>query len=396
MKLAFVLPWYSENITGGAETEAKRTAENLAQNGFEVEFLTTCVENFQSDWNIDYFKEGMDLVNGLPVRRFKVRKRDTVKFDRINYKLMNNLPVTETEETIFMEEMINSPGLYDYISKHKDEYDYFIFIPYMFGTTYYGALQALEKSILIPCLHDESYAYMKIYEKMFSSVKGIIFHSTSEEEFAKKRFDLKWVKTCVLGEGIDIFEHRPDRFRQKYNIQGDFMLYAGRKEPGKNTPQLLNYFQRYINRHDNGLKLVLIGPGKIYIPEKYQHSIIDLGYLPLQDKYDAYSAATIFCNPSINESFSIVIMESWLCEVPVIVNASCKVTLEHCIKSNAGLYYNDYEEFEACIDFYLENREVKDKMGKLGRKYVIENYSWDVIVDKYKKFLYSLGERCDY
>jgi glycosyltransferase involved in cell wall biosynthesis len=391
MKLAFVLPWYGENITGGAETEARMIAENLARNGVDVEFLTTCAQSFRSDWNTDYFREGPDMVNGIPVRRFKVRKRDTAKFDRVNSRLMSNIKVTEPEETVFMEEMINSPGLYNHISEHKGEYDYFVFIPYMFGTTYYGALLCPEKAVLIPCLHDESYARMKIYEKMFSSAKGIIFLSGPEEEFAKKRFGLNRARTCVLGGGVDTFEHSPDRFREKYGIHGDFILYAGRKEQGKNTPQLVSYFRRYLDGHDGGLKLVLIGPGKADIPEKYRDSILDLGYVPAQDKYDAYSAATIFCNPSVNESFSIVIMESWLCQVPVIVNASCDVTREHCIKSNAGLFYDNYEEFEACVDFLLTRKEIRDRMGRLGRKYVQDNYSWDVVVDKYKKFFGSLG-----
>lgn len=63
MKIAFVIPWYGENIPGGAETECRTTAENLQKAGIEVEILTTCVKEFLSDWNANYHKEGICQVN---------------------------------------------------------------------------------------------------------------------------------------------------------------------------------------------------------------------------------------------------------------------------------------------------------------------------------------------
>lgn len=100
----------------------------------------------------------------------------------------------------------------------------------------------------------------------------------------------------VLGEGIDMdFVYNPDRFREKYGIKTDFILYAGRKEAGKNVPLLIDFFTRYKKHRKNELKLVLIGSGTIEIPSESRNDIIDLGFVPLQDKYDAYAAATFFC-----------------------------------------------------------------------------------------------------
>ena len=106
-------------------------------------------------------------------------------------------------------------------------------------------------------------------------------------------------------------------------MKTDFILYAGRKEAGKNVPLLIDFFARYKKHRKNELKLVLIGSGTIEIPSENRSDIIDLGFVPLQDKYDAYAAATFLCQPSLNESFSIVIMESWLCKSPVLVHAKC-------------------------------------------------------------------------
>lgn len=388
MKLAFVTPWYG-NIPGGAESECRRTVENLQKHGIEVEILTTCVKEFLSDWSTDFYEEGIYNLNGVSIHRFSVRKRDTARFDKINYKLMRGLEISPDEEKTFMREMVNSPGLYSYIAEHGTDYDYFLFIPYMFGTTYYGSCIYPEKSVIIPCLHDESYAYLNIYKTMFENVKGIIFHASPEKILANHLYNLNNMQT-VLGEGIDMdFVYNPDRFREKYGIKTDFILYAGRKEAGKNVPLLIDFFARYKKHRKNELKLVLIGSGTIEIPSESRNDIIDLGFVPLQDKYDAYAAATFLCQPSLNESFSIVIMESWLCKSPVLVHGNCAVTKDHCIKCNGGLYFNDYYEFEGCLDFYLGNPAIRKIMAENGMSYVIDNFSWDKIVEKYIDFLGS-------
>jgi len=389
LKIAFVIPWYG-NIPGGAEAECKHTAENLQKNGVEVEVLTTCVKEFRSNWNSNYYKEGTYEVDGITVRRFKVRKRDNKVFDHINYKLMHDQKISCKEEQEFLQEMVNSDNLYSYIKSHGNQYDYFLFIPYMFGTTYYGSKIHPEKSILIPCLHNESYAYLDIYKPMFEKVKGIIFHSEQEKRLANKLYNIE-NKQSILGGGINTdFVYDANRFRNKYGIKDNFILYAGRKEIGKNVPLLIDFFCKYKNANSSNLKLVLIGSGSIVVPSGYEEDIIDLGFVPLQNKYDAYSAATFLCQPSINESFSIVIMEAWLCNVPVLVNAECSVTKEHCIKSNGGLYFEDYYEFSGCVDFFLRNHEIRKQMGVNGMYYVLDNFSWDVIVQKYIDFLGGL------
>lgn len=386
MKIAFVIPWYGD-IPGGAETECRQTAENLQKSGLDVEILTTCVKQFLSDWNTDHFKEGTYKENGITVRRFSVRKRDTKKFDQVNFKLMNDCRISPVEEQIYMENMINSDDLYSYIRDHGNEYNHFFFIPYMFGTTYYGSLIYPEKSILIPCLHDESYAYMHIFKKMFKDIKAVIYNSEPEKELANRIYDIKGHQ-IVMGAGMDTdISYNAQRFRDKYDIKNDFLLYAGRRDSGKNVSLLMEYFARYKESCDGNLKLVLIGKGELTVPKEHMHDIIDLGFVPLEDKFDAYAAATLFCMPSTNESFSIVIMEAWLCGTPVLVHADCAVTKDHCIKSNGGLYFSNYDEFEECLKYFLTDPAKRDLIAKNGKEYVIRNYSWETVIRRYEKLL---------
>ena len=385
-KLAFVIPWYGESISGGAEQELRDLVHHLVDAGASLEVLTTCVESFCSDWNIDFHKPGFTVENGVPVRRFRVRKRNTRVFDTINAKCMAGRHVSIEEEQIYLKEMVNSPDLYDYIRQHQNDYALFYFIPYMFGTTYYGAQICPEKTILIPCLHDESYAHFTAFRDVYSKVKGMIFNAAPEQELAERLFHVKGETFQTLGIGLsDDWAGNAARFRKKHGIHNPFILYAGRKEAGKRVDVLIHYFLRHKDRYPSDLKLVLIGGGEIDICGS--QDIIDLGFVPAEDKYDAYAAAAIFCNPSEFESFSLVVMESWLAKTPVLVNADCAVTKDFAIRANAGLYYSDAAEFSACVRYLLEHPSVSEKMGENGQQFVKKNFTWDIMITKHFDYI---------
>src|SRR5438105_10196499 len=173
MKLAFVIPWFGLDIPGGAEAECLNTASHLHDAGVPVEVLTTCIKEFRSDWSVNYHPRGTDTIRGITVRRFPVEQRDADAFNQINARLMNRLSITAEEEAVFIREMIRCDELIRCIERHQDEY-VFIYIPYMFTTTYRGALAAPKQAVLIPCLHDESYAYLGIYKPIFEQARGVV------------------------------------------------------------------------------------------------------------------------------------------------------------------------------------------------------------------------------
>ncbi|MCD7765582.1 MAG: glycosyltransferase [Lachnospiraceae bacterium] len=386
-KIGFVTPWFGWDIQGGAEAELRDLVLHLKGSGLHYEVLTTCVRSFNSDWNENYYEQGDCVENGVTIRRFRADQRDTAAFDQVNAKLMNHERVTRREQQTFLEQMVNSTALYEYMRQHDEEYSMFVFIPYMFGTTYYGAKVNLNKAVLIPCFHDESYFHMDLFRETFSKVAGIIYNARPEQELAQKYYDLNDVKQIVMGIGMDTdISGDSDRFRKHHGITAPFLLYAGRKDAGKNVDTLLKYFQEYVRRNQTNLQLVLIGGGEIDIPQQIADRVHDLGFVEIQDKYDAYAAAELLCQPSKNESFSLVIMESWLCGRPVLVNAACPVTKNFAQESNGGLYFHNYVEFEKCVDYLVNRKEEAKLLGQQGRSYVLQHFSWDVIVKKYLAF----------
>jgi glycosyltransferase involved in cell wall biosynthesis len=397
MKIAVVVPRYGPDVVGGAETLVRGLAERIQRGDaeIEVEALTTCARDHHT-WK-NYYREGRDVVNGVPVRRFAVNaNRDLTRYGELLRKLSMGQLFPLDEQYEWIDVNVHSARLYDYIERNEDRYDYFLFAPYLFGTTYYGASIVPHKSIICPCLHDEPFAYFEATRLLLESCRGIMFNTEPEMRLARDQIGVRNAGMRVVGFGFDDPSRSDDlsryygsahRFQQKYRKlkKKRFILYAGRLEEGKNVPLLLSYFRRYQESHKSDLKLVLMGSGM----EKYPlpRHVIRLGIVPEEDKLDVYAAATVLCQPSVNESFSIVMMESWLMEVPVLVHDQCPVTKYHCLKSNGGLFFRDYDEFEASLSFMLDQPEMARRLGQNGRQYVLTNYSWEAVIRRFKNAL---------
>jgi hypothetical protein len=87
--------------------------------------------------------------------------------------------------------------------------------------------------------------------------------------------------------------------------------------------------------------------------------------------------------PSYFESLSMVALESWALGRPVLANGRCDVLKGQCIRSNAGLYYERYEEFAEALFSLESNGPLHARLGRNGREYFRRHYSWPVIERKY-------------
>ncbi len=153
----------------------------------------------------------------------------------------------------------------------------------------------------------------------------------------------------------------------------------------KNVLQMVGYFTEYKRLHPGPLQLVLMGAGPLAIPA--HPDIIQVGFLTTREKLDAFAAATVLCQPSLLESFSIVLMEAWLAGTPVLVHGDCEVTRYHVLRSNGGLYFTSADEFAGAIDWFLAKQVQGASMGKLGRAYVMREYDWATVLARFRAAL---------
>lgn len=381
--LAFVLPRYSASIGGGAETLVRDLAIKVKKElSHEVEIITTTARDNRT-W-AGYFEEGQSYEDGLIINRFNVDDRDLNSFVYLEQKMHNGYTLSIEEQISWIRNSVNSKSLYAYIDLNKNRFDLVFFAPYLFGTTFWGSLLT-EKSILVPCLHDEAYAYLEIIRLMFRKAKGIMWNTSPEAELAKSlyRIDNLEQKGCEVGLGFDLVEvESQEKFKPK-----SYFLYCGRKESGKGLDVLLKYYAQLKLEKKTLPNLVLLGAGSIDFINELPQGVIDLGFVSETEKIQIMKDAICLFQPSVNESFSIVIMESWLQGTPVIVNSDCLVTNHHVEVSDGGLHYRSYEGFKDVVKRITEDQEVSKKLGLKGKDYVTSYYSWSSVLERFEKAL---------
>jgi glycosyltransferase involved in cell wall biosynthesis len=385
-RLALVVPRYGPDVLGGAETLARDFAGRLPPDEFDVTVLTTCARDLLT-WQNEYLA-GETEVDGVRVLRFPVdhHRRDARLYQRLNDRANRGEPLSGDEQAVWLEHSAHSPQLYRHLAGRGDEYDILLFLPYLFATTLYGTAIWPGKSVVCPCLHDEPYAYFDDVRAMLASVRGLMFISPAERALAEEKLGVHHPAAKVVGFGLDGFPADGERFRRRFDLSGPFLLYAGRLDPSKNVLQLIGSFMAYRQaRPGRNVKLVLAGSGRLPLPDCPE--IVPLGFLGVDDLHDAFAAAMVLCQPSLVESFSIVVMESWLAGTPVLVHGHCPVTRHHVLRSNGGLYFTSAAEFAGAVDWFFEHPEDRQRMGMLGRAYVRSEYHWAGVLQRFREAL---------
>lgn len=376
-RIAFVVQRYGEMIGGGAEYHCRVLAEHLTDL-YDVDVLTTCANSY-TPWD-NYFESGTELMNGVKVRRFPVERiRDSIVFAKLTSELKSgNKDVAD--------EWINelgpfSPQIIEYLQREWRKYKAVIFFTYVYYHTLRGLRLCLPNAILLPTAHDEPNIYLPVYQDIFGLPAAYLYNSIEERLFLEKKFQIKKPSRtgCV---GIDIPEckkqHMPELLKQ---YVGKYICYVGRVSNGKNYREFNRYFIEYKYRNPSDIKLVVVGKIDERMNLTYSSDIIYTGFLTDDERTAVIQNSILLVNPSRFESLSLVILESMAAKRPVLVNGNCAVLKGQCIRSNAGLYYNNYFEFEGALNYILNHNEAYSQMSENGLRFVLNNYSWERIIN---------------
>jgi len=380
VKLAVVVQRYGQAINGGAELHARYIAEHLARHA-QVEVLTTCATDYVT-WRNE-LEPGVEQVNGVSVRRFKVKhERDPKVFGKRSDRVFEQ-PHSLGDEIDWLDaEGPTSPALVDHIAKHAADYDFCLFFSYRYYHSYYGARAAAGRAILVPTAERDATMGLAIFQPLFKSVRAVMYNSPEERAMIHAVSGNASVPGVVVGIGSQVPNApQPNRFRQKYNLRGPFAVYVGRIDQNKGCNELFEFFQEYLKDQAGRLSLVLIGNSLLEIPAHPR--IRHLGFLDDTDKFDAMAAADMLVMPSYYESLSMVTLEAWALGRPVLANGRCDVLKGQCIRSNGGLYYENVAEFIGTIESLEQHRWLAGTLGRNGRQFFREHYDWPVIERKY-------------
>ncbi len=313
--------------------------------------------------------------------------------------------------------------LVEYLRGHHQQYDALIFFTYLYAPTVLGLEVAPARSILVSTAHNEPAIGLEIFKDVFSRPAALCYLTESERTFVHDQFPDRPLLEDVIGVGVDLpqqqpyprmpaaldddeaaDEHAPAAgpsdeeppsrgfpshlvargavFRRRHRLHGPIVLYGGRIDPGKGCEELIEYFSSYVK--DGGdATLALMGVKLMALPE--EPFIRFAGLLSDRELLQALEAATVVVVPSPFESLSLLVLEALSVGTPVLVNARSAVLVEHCVRSNGGLYYADRDEFVEGLTLLVNDERLRQALGRNGRDYVRKNYRWDVVLAKYER-----------
>ncbi|MGI8671293.1 MAG: glycosyltransferase [Luteitalea sp.] len=437
MKIAFIIQRYGTEILGGSEYHCRLIAERMAVR-HQVEVLTTCAREYTT-WKNEY-PEGVDRIRGVNVRRFATAQtRDLESFNRYSDWIFS-YPHSRDDELRWLQEQGPwCPALLDHLERQHQQYDVLIFFTYLYAPTVLGLSIAPGKSILVPTAHDEPAIHLGIYRELFATASAVAFNTDSERAFLMRTFDLHPDGDETVGCGVDLLDtegrgkprrgvdatlegplvpdevpapqpessgrpggrrggstHTPPEtaanphrnigqvFRRRNRLFGPLALYGGRIDPGKGCEELFEYFGTYVDQGGEAT-LALMGAKLMPIPEAPW--VRFAGLLSETERLQALAAADVVVVPSPLESLSLLALESMAMGTPVLCNARAEVLVEHCRRSNAGLYYADRDEFVESVRLLMADARLRRTLGRNGREYVTQHYRWDVILQKYDRLI---------
>jgi glycosyltransferase involved in cell wall biosynthesis len=388
VKLAVVVQRYGADVSGGAELHARYIAEHLSRHA-EIRVLTTCARDYVT-WKNEY-APGPDTLNGVPIKRFPVdRERDTHAFGLQSARVFDAEHSLQDEWQWLESQGPVSHALVGELRRQGGSFDYVLLFSARYYQSVHGARAVPERAVLVPTAERDATLGLALFGPVFRGVRAIMYNSFEERALIQSASSNEHVPNVVVGIGSAIPDRvEPERFRQKFGLADPYFIYVGRIDENKGCVELFDYFIRYAAGKTDPPRLVLIGTPVIPIP---QHpAIAHLGQVSDEDKFDAIAGSAALVMPSRFESLSMVALEAWALGRPVIANARCDVLLGQCIRSNAGLFYEDSIEFAAVLDRILADEQTARILGRNGRAFFERHYSWPVIEKKYLDMFARLG-----
>ena len=201
-KIGFVPARYGVGVVGGAETALRELAQGLADRGWDVEVLTTCARDHFT-WKNEV-APGESRDGNVVVRRWPAVVSTTRhERGRANAAIAAGQPLPLDQQLRWMNDDMRAPGIFDHLVDHAHEYRALVFAPYLFWPAYACGLLTPERSILMPCLHDEPEAKLEIFGELFADVRGIWFLSEPEQALAQ-RIHRDLAEHEVVGSGVAV------------------------------------------------------------------------------------------------------------------------------------------------------------------------------------------------
>lgn len=183
--------------------------------------------------------------------------------------------------------------------------------------------------------------------------------------------------------GKKVSKERINQIKNKYKIEGSYILFVGTLEPRKNIEGLLIAYSQLKEELKNKYKLVIAGGKgwywenifKLVERNKIADKVVFTGYIDESDLPSIYQGASCFAFPSFYEGFGLPILEAMACGVPVVSSNTSSMKE---VGGDAVLYFDpcDIDKIKEVLNKILNSRELQKELVKKGYEQ-IRFFSWE-------------------
>lgn len=221
------------------------------------------------------------------------------------------------------------------------------------------------------------------------------------KEVLVAEYSIETDKITIIPNGANVDLFKPmdtNQARRQLNLSGTdyFVTFIGMLAAWQGVEYLIRSAPYILKGYPEG-KFLIVGDGpmkeeliKVAKNIGVSDSIIFTGMFPY-DKVPLYINASDVCvvpkKPMASGYSPLKLYEYMACEKPVV--ATRTGGFEILEDNNAGLLVNpeNLQEFAEAIIKLLQDPELRKQMGDNGRKYVVENHSWESVARR-------VGEVC--
>jgi len=197
----------------------------------------------------------------------------------------------------------------------------------------------------------------------------------------------------IISGGVSrrIFEEKinPEKFKEKYGIESEMILYLGRLAEKKGIDHLIRAAPILLEEFSH-LKIVIAGPDcrmlwklkRLAHELKVEKNTIFTGPLSEEDKYAAIASSEALILPSSFEAQGLVLLEAQALGTPVI--ATRQGGIPYFIKDNENgvlIEYGKPIQIAEAAKKILKDKSLARRLGETGKS-IAKEFTWDRIAEK--------------
>lgn len=229
----------------------------------------------------------------------------------------------------------------------------------------------------------------------------ILVDGQSQRQYLIENKIIKPSHSFVLGKG-SISGVNPAKFypdarirkenRKKLSIEENevVFMFLGRMNRDKGINELAEAFNKIREEHENA-RLLLAGGDEENMTPIIKNKIKDENAIIFHDVTPTpellLQACDVFCMPSYREGFGLSVIEASLMQKPIICSDTYGLK-ETIVEGRTGLRHKvaDVDTLYDAMKKLMISKELRELLGTNGRDYILENFSAQLITEKWVEF----------